>query len=320
MIITCTAISDQCKYHVFGRTLDLEYSLDESVVITPRRYPLDLLHLEVTEPRYAIVGAAHLAGKTPLYYDAVNECGLCAAALSFPLFAEYDTPKVGAQNVASFELIPWVLSRADSTDKARQLLTNINITGESFSDKLPATPLHWIFADAEHSVTVESTRQGIKIQENPVGVLTNSPDFEAQTINLERYAHIINNDRRIPDLHSRGLDGFGIPGDFSSGSRFVRAVYLKRRPAPPKTREEAVTRYLHIMESVSQPVGATCSEDTRPVRTVYTSAIDTERREYFFTTYENRRVRRVKLEAPYTVGSELSVYPMLASEDIEELN
>ena len=320
MIITCTAISDKSVYHIFGRTLDLECSLGESVIITPRRYPLGFLHLDGTDNHYSIIGAAHLADEIPLYYDAVNECGLCAAALSFPRFAEYRKPESGRRSLASFELIPWVLSRAESVNEALCLLAEVNITGESFSEKLPATPLHWIFADAERTITVESTLRGVEIHDNPVGVLTNSPDFEQQLINLERYSHIIGGENKITDLHSRGLEGFGIPGDFSSGSRFVRAVYLKTRTVPQKSREKAVNRFFHIMDSVSQPSGATQAEDCTPVRSVYTSAIDTERLEYYFTTYENRRIRRVKLNTPPPECENLLRFPMHTAEDILRLN
>jgi len=316
----CTAISDKSLCHIFGRTLDLEYSLGEAVVITPRRYPLGFLHSGRSDNHFALIGAAHLVGGLPLYYDAANEHGLCAAALSFPRFAEYRKPESGRRSLASFELIPWVLSQARSADEARRLLADVTVTDESFSDELPATPLHWIFSDAERSIVLESTHRGVKIEDCKAGVLANSPDLEAQLGNLERYARLIGSGDPIPDLHSRGLEDFGIPGDFSSGSRFVRAVYLKARTAPPKSREEAVSRFFHIMDSVSQPSGATRAEDGTPVRTVYTSAIDSERREYFFTTYENRRIRRVRLDTPSADGSELAVFPMHTAEEVGILN
>ena len=316
----CTAISDRTRGHVFGRTLDLEYSLGEEVVITPRRFAFDFLHHPRITDHHAIIGAAHVAYGAPLYYDAANERGLCAAALSFPRFCEYSKPKKDSHNVASFELIPWVLSRAESVEEVRRLLANTTITDESIAENLPTTPLHWIFADKHSSLTVESTREGLKIHDNPWGVLTNSPDFKGQLINLERYAHIIEGGEKISSLHSRGLEGFGIPGDFSSGSRFVRACYVKSRTIPPKAPGEAVSRLFHIFDSISQPLGVTLGKDKAPVKTVYTSAIDTETLEYFFTTYENRRIRCVKLEMAPAGDDTLVRFSMHSTEDILHLS
>ena len=316
----CTAISERGARHIFGRTLDLEYSLGEEVVIIPRRFAFNFLHQQKSADHYAIIGSAHVECGLPLYYDAVNEKGLSAAALSFPKFCEYSKKKSDTHNVASFELIPWVLSRAESVEEVRRLLYNTTVTDESVSENLPATPLHWIFADAQYSLTVESTRCGLKIHDNPRGVLTNAPDFESQLINLERYVHIIEGGEKISSLHSRGLEGFGIPGDYSSGSRFVKACYVKSRTTPPKTPSEAVSRLFHIFEGISQTRGVTLGENGAPVSTVYTSAIDTESLEYFFTTYENRRIRCVKLDAAHAEGDTLVSFDMHSREDILRLN
>ena len=85
----CTAINDNANYHLFGRTLDLEYSLDEQIVITPRRFVFDFLHEKKSYEHYAIIGAAHISDGVPLYYDGMNEKGLCAAALRLPAITVY---------------------------------------------------------------------------------------------------------------------------------------------------------------------------------------------------------------------------------------
>ena len=317
----CTAISDSGARHIFGRTLDLEFSLGERVVITPRRFRFNFLHLPSPAEHYAIIGAAHIADGVPLYYDAANERGLCAAALNFPGFAEYHSVKRWLHNAASFELIPWVLSRAESVEQVRRLLVNSNITDDSFSQELSATPLHWIFADRHSAIAVESTRTGLEIHDNPEGVLTNSPVFSYHTINLEHYTHIMN-EPTLPSrtVHSRGLSAFGLPGDFSSSSRFIKAAYVKSHTEPPMSKTEAVSRFFHLMDTVSQPRGITRSAEDAPVRTVYISAIDTESLEYFFTTYENRRVRCVKLDTATAIGENLRAIPMHSEEDVLQLD
>lgn len=316
----CTAINERCTRHIFGRTLDLECSLGERVVITPRRAPLEFLHLPKKNEHPAIIGAAHLTSSAALYYDAMNEEGLCAAALSFPLECKYLPPTSSAGELASFEVIPYLLSNAASVSEARDLLSGKRITNESFSSDLPPTPLHWIFADKSSAITVEQTEDGLKIHDNPIGVLSNSPNFSAQIANLERYAHIIMGGEEIRGLHSRGLCGFGIPGDFSSGSRFVRAVYNKKTARAEQEKTAALTRFFHLLDTVAQPLGATHTEDGRLVSTVYSSAMDVDSLEYCFTTYDDRRIRRVKLMGARMDGDRPISYPMHAPEDICNLN
>lgn len=53
----------------------------------------------------------------------------------------------------------------------------MNVLNTPFSDKLPLASLHWIISDSTQSITVESVIDGIKIYDNPVGVLTNNPSL-----------------------------------------------------------------------------------------------------------------------------------------------
>ena len=316
----CTAINETNGRHIFGRTLDLECSYGEEVVILPRRFPLRFLHLRGLAEHLAIIGTAHVSGGVPLFYDAANEAGLCAAALNFPTLAKYLPPSSTERSLASFEVIPRMLATAKSLEEVRRLLANARITNESFSRELPPTPLHWIFADKSSAITVEQVECGLKIHDNPYGVLSNSPDFRSQIYNLERYAHILEGAPSVGGLHSRGLADFGIPGDFSSSSRFVRAVYAKSRTLPEQERRSAISRFFHLFDTVTQMHGATRAEDGRPVRTVYTSAIDTASLEYLFTTYESRHIRCVRLLEGTVDGESLARFPMHEGESILPLN
>ena len=105
----CTAITFSKQDFYFGRTLDLERSYGEEVVISPRNFLLPFRQRPSLDHHYAIIGMAHISNGYPLYYDAVNEAGLCMAALNFPGFAQYKVSAEGRDNVASFEFLPWVL-------------------------------------------------------------------------------------------------------------------------------------------------------------------------------------------------------------------
>lgn len=322
----CTAISDTLSRHLFGRTLDLECSYGESAVITPRRFPLKFLRENTLYKHHAIIGIAHVCDGIPLYYDAANEAGLAIAALNFPDCAVYHPLKSDKNNIASFELIPWILGSCESVNEAVELLKNTNILPNSFSEQLPATPLHWLIADRRRAIAVESVSTGLEIYENPFGVLTNAPAFTYHTLNMSNYMRVDAShpeNRIYPQAeispYSRGMGAFGLPGDFSSSSRFVRAVFAKAHTVRGNGSDE-VTRFFHVMDTVSQPLGCALTEDGRPISTVYTSCADTERGVYYFTTYANRRIRTLNLSHADINSATLTVVPIDKAEDTEWLN
>ena len=124
-----------------------------------------------------------------------------------------------------------------------------------------------------------------------------------------------NNISKDTDLlaYSRGMGAIGLPGDFSSASRFVRAVFLKNHTRPAASGGE-ISRMFHIMDALSVSDGAIKLPDGRSVRTVYVSVADTPEKVYYYTTYASRRIRGVRLVA--VDGRELSSVPMDESEDI----
>lgn len=299
----CTAINENKIFHLFGRTLDLEYSYNENVVICPRRFQFQFIHEGKIYEHYAIIGTAHIADGIPLYYDGMNEKGLCVAALRFSELAYYHEKKPEGRNLASFELIPWILCNCESTTEAQKLLKEINVTPESFSEKLPSTPLHWLIGDKERSIVVESVREDFKIYNAPHGVLTNAPDFPTQC--------------RILEKHGDG--GEPILGDLSSTSRFIRAVHAKTYTIPTEERTPAISRFFHLMSTVTQPHGL-FRADEKQLRTVYTSCMDTERLTYYFTTYDCRKIRGVRMKNAHLDLDTITEFPMKRKEWIHFLN
>lgn len=296
----CTAINDISKHHLFGRTLDLEYTLDEQVVITPRRYVFRFIHGEAAFEHYAIIGAAHVSDNIPLYYDGMNEKGLCAAALRLPALTHYHEKMPEKLNLASFELIPWLLCNFDSAKAAKKALEGVNITPESFSNALSTTPLHWIVGDSNEAFVVESVEGGLKIYDDPYGVLTNAPDFPTQIEMLEEHGE--------PRL-----------GDLSSSSRFVRAVNAKTFTLPTEKTTPSISRFFHLMSTVNQPAGL-FRADERQLRTVYTSCMDTKNQIYYFTTYDCRKIRAVRMKNAHLDLDTISAFPMKRKEWIHYLN
>ena len=180
----CTAATYKTKDFYFGRTLDYEFSYGDEIVVMPRNYPLSFRKAEKPKTRYAMIGMAFVAGKDPLFYDGINEKGLGMAGLNFVGNACYNKPKQDLDNVAQFEFIPWILSQCASVCEARELLSRINILDEAYSEHLPVAQLHWIIADKDEAITVESMSDGLKIYDNPVGVMTNNPPIDQEMFAL----------------------------------------------------------------------------------------------------------------------------------------
>ena len=317
----CTAITFSNSDFYFGRTLDLELSYDEEVVITPRKFTLLFKHSSPVSNHHAIIGMAHVEDGYPLYYDAVNEKGLCMAGLNFPGFAQYRAYTDGMDNVASFEFIPWILGRCGSMDDVHELLPRLQLTGTPYNEHLPTTPLHWIIADASECITVEALSDGIHVYNNEVGVLTNNPPFDQQMLQLRNFMHLSPNpphNHFSPKIelnpYSRGMGALGLPGDLSSQSRFVRASFTKLNSLCDES--ESVSQFFHIMGAVHQVQGCNRLEDGKSAITQYTSCCNASRGIYYYTTYGNRRISAIFMHHENLEGDKLSRFPLVGDEDI----
>lgn len=313
----CTAISVNVKNHYFGRNLDYEHTFGEMVTITPRNYCFKFRNGEKFDSHYAIIGMGISENSYPLYFDATNEKGLSMAGLNFPDNAIYNSCIKGKQNIASFEFIPWILSKCESVFDAKKLLENINITDEPFSKKLKPSPLHWIIADKNGAITVEQTKAGLNIYDNPVGVLTNNPTFDIQMFNLSNYMSVTakepeNKFSEKINLtpYSRGMGGMGLPGDLSSASRFVRASFVKLNSVFGKTEKEEINQFFHILYSVYQQKGCARVGDDFEM-TNYTSCCNTDKGIYYYTTYNNFTINSVDMHKEDLQGDKIISYNLL---------
>ena len=318
----CTAITYQSKDFYFGRNLDLVASYNESVVITPRNYPFSFRSTKGLMNHYAIIGMAAVANDYPLYYDATNEYGLCAAGLNFPGNAQYFPVVKNKYNVSSFELIPWILCQCRNIREANDLLEEVNITDIAYSDQYPVTDLHWIFADRDGCLTVEQGQDGLKIYDNPVGVLTNNPPFPYHLRNLVNYENLtpcepttqnMNLSNLKPD--SLGMGGLGLPGDFSSQSRFARAAYIRNCSNVDRSEDQTVGQFFHILDSVSVVDGCV-RMDNKNHKTIYSCCMNADKGIYYYKTYHNNQISAVSLSQTDLKSNQLISYPLIKEQQI----
>lgn len=322
----CTAVTFYPAEHYFGRNLDLECSFNEKVIICPRNYSFQYRCTTGNQAHPALIGIGIIENGYPLYYDAANEHGLSAAGLNFPDNTVYHEQREGFYNIAPFELIPWILCQCKCVADARLLLNNVNLFPERFRGDFPVTPLHWIIADKESAITVESTSSGLMVYDNPIGVLTNSPPFDYQMQNLNNYMNLTSGEAvnrfssAVPlTPYSRGMGAIGLPGDLSSVSRFVRAAFTKLNSRNFQTESDNVSQFFHILSSVAQCDGCVKIGEHYE-RTVYSSCCNLDKLVYYYTTYGNRQINAISLYSENLDSDSLISYPFFTEQHIKWIN
>ena len=289
----CTAIAVQGSHFYFGRNMDLEGHFGECVTVTPRNFDFHFRMVPHVSRHNAMIGMARVVDGYPLYADACNEHGLCMAGLHFPDHARYASESVmGKRNLAPFELIPWVLGQCKNADEAFEALKETSLIDCPFRVDIPNTPLHWFVADRLQSLAVEYTREGMRVFKNPAGVLTNAPPFDFHIANLCRYGNLSSRAEEGEFAKQLGLCAFGmglsahgLPGDYSSPSRFVKAAWLRANlPIDLPEHERRLSQVFSMLSAVAPPMGSVLTPKGEYHYTTYSCAIDAERCEYFYQT------------------------------------
>lgn len=323
----CTAATYRTKDFYFGRTLDYDFSYGDEVVITPRNYPFSFREAGTMDSHFAMIGMAHVADGCPLYYEAANEKGLGMAGLNFVGNAWYGDKCQGKDNVAQFEFIPWILGDCATVKEAREKLERIHLLNTPFSENLPVARLHWLIADKEEAVTVESVREGLRVYDNPVGILTNNPPFDEQMFGLNNYMHLsvgepenLFSKELTLRAYSRGMGALGLPGDLSSASRFVRAAFVKMNSLSGESEAESVSQFFHILGSVDQPRGLCRVGEGKYEITIYTSCCNCDRGIYYYTTYENHQITAVDMHRENLDGTDIIRFSPVLGEQIYRQN
>lgn len=310
----CTAATYKTKDHYFGRNLDLYYHYNEVVTVTPRNYPFSFRQANGMDRHYAMIGMATIVDNYPLYYDATNEYGLSMAGLNFPGIAEYQPSKPDMENITPFEFIPWILGQHKTVTEVRQALKRINLVNISFREDFPLSPLHWMISDRDTSIAVEPMPDGLHVHDNPIGILTNNPPFDYQMYHLADYMNLSKHpaECRFADSvdlkpYSVGMGAMGLPGDLSSASRFVKAAFTKLNSFSGDDEKESITQFFHILGSAAQQRGCVRVHDNKYEFTLYSSCCNTNKGIYYYTTYEDRSIKKVDMQSFDLEGDKLII-------------
>ena len=287
--------------HLLARTMDWPV-LAVSPLFVPRRFRwMTAFDHRVYENRYAMIGGGSLSASRIDVSDGVNEHGLMAQKLTFDNGAHYqDERRADKVQLAAYEFIFWVLGNFRSVQDLIDHLDEVELMSEKNSDTKYGNPeLHFALADRTGRVVVIEPRQTpLEVIDNPLGVVTNSPDFGRQLAQMERYVEFTPEfkDGRVPLNTPRVTTGrlsgkTNPPGYYSPSARFVRAAYLKERSDVPADEVAGLVSEWHLLDSVTVP------QNRRHQKTysVYRAVTVAESRSYYFQSYHRGDITKLQL-------------------------
>lgn len=291
----CTAL----KWHnYFGRTLDDSNEYELELIITPQHYKF--MFDKESDKGYVIMGIGIEHNNYPLYFEAVNQHGLCIAALEFKDYAVYHQYDVSKINVPSYELIPYILRNNKTIKDVKNNLKNVSIWDKSISSLYPNASLHYLVSDDGESIVIEQTDEGLSIYDNKYNVLTNNPKFSYHLENIRNYIYLtpaplvnkLNNTFDKP--FSNGLGAFSLPGDYSSSSRFIKTVYMALNALYSNDNKDVI-QFFNILSSVSPILGVVINDDNKLHYTIYTSCIDYKNLIYYYKRFNDDKIKAIDI-------------------------
>lgn len=316
----CTGLILEAKNgnHLFGRNMDIEFSFNQSIIFLPRNYEgVNSETGRTIKPKYAVLGMGTVFNNYPTFADGFNEKGLAAAGLNFPQYAYYPAEREeGKVNVPQYDFLLWILANFESVDELKETLKNTLLVDERISKNVPNSTLHWIVTDVTgKAIVIEQSKEGLKVFDNHVGVLTNSPTFDWHMTNLNQYvnmsySHVSGlklDDKELVALGA-GTGLVGLPGDFTPASRFVRAAFLRDAMIKNSKDTLGMTEFFHILNNVAMINGSVLTEAGKNDITQYTSCMNLEEKTYSYNTYENNQINVIDMNKEDINGTEMKTY------------
>ena len=253
----------------------------------------------------------------PSYFDCYNEDGLGIAGLNFPHFAKFsDGPIDGKINLASYEIMLWVTQNFTHVSEVKEALKNVNLVNEAINSSFAVAPLHWIISDSDEAIIVEVSKQyGMKVFDDKVGVLTNSPDFNWHLTNLGNYTGLSPHDATAQSWNGQkvapwgvGTGSLGLPGDSIPADRFVKAAYLNVNYPTAKGEKANVAKFFNILKSVAMIKGSVVNDQGNDEYTVYTACYSSGSKTYYCNFEDDFELKTYKLDDKTMNSTSLITY------------
>lgn len=242
----------------------------------------------------------------PFVVEGVNEAGLSAGLFFFPQYGEYApyNPSNNDKTLCDMQFVSWVLSQFSSINQLKDALSQIDLV--TLESKIGA--VHWRITEPGGRMVVLEIVKGVPhFYENKLGVLTNAPGFQWHMTNLNNYVNLVPGsapDNTIaPGItlkalgHGSGM--LGLPGDFTSPSRFVRATFFQTTAPVWDNGFDTIVQAFHILNNFDIPVGSQHLKADipkgMPSATQFTAATDLKAMKLYYRTAWNSNIRCIDL-------------------------
>lgn len=336
----CTGIVIKTENGVFipARTMEFGFDIRSNLIVIPKGTTIDFLSSIADKngynlkTKYGIVGLN--AVEKNIIIDGVNEQGLYLGGFYFAGFASYQklTPENQSRAISSEEMGNYILGSFATVDEVIEGVKNITVVGSFIEDIQGEAPLHYAVTDRSgRSVVIEYTKEGLRIFENTVSVVCNNPTYDWHLTNLKNYVNLAPDNSKGFELNgekytplSLGSGMLGLPGDYTSPSRFVRATAFVNTALPSNNVEEGIFRAFHILNAFDIPKGAIREKTPDEVFTdftVWTSAVDTKNAVYYYKTYKNQAIKKVVLKDMLEkAGGKILIIPSETPREYQDVN
>ncbi len=309
-------ISTQDNAIINGRSMEFAVFLPTAIKVVPKGETVQSVGPNNQKgmswtTKYAYAGIAIF--EQGIVIDGLNEQGLSVGGLWFRDGQYPDISKAPASTIMAYtDVIRWLLGNFATTEEAKNALPKINV----FTFPIPGipggpAPIHLAIHDAAGSSAVMEFIDGkMRIMDNPVGVLTNSPEFTWQLTNLRNYINLtaVNKDEEklgglvvAPSGEGSGL--LGIPGDWTPPSRFVRAVLYKQFAKKAPNVQEGVNAALHILNAFDIPYGTIRTAKSEGDYTQWVVIKDLATKKLYARTYTDPTIVSVDLNRETAKGA-----------------
>ena len=244
--------------------------------------------------------------------DGMNEEGLSVSGLWFEPDTKWPEVKPADHKkaLAHTVLISWLLGNCKDVADIKAKLQGVKVFGLFIPQMKMAAPLHFQADDASGgSVVIEAEDGELRIYDNPIGILTNAPDFPFMLRNLRNYIGMKNEvvDKQtfgttvlLPTGHGSGM--FGLPGDLTPPSRFVRLAVQIHWADQAADGAALLNQAEHLANSVDIVRGMAVDRNAKgdvisSETTQWTAFKDLTNKIWYYRTYDNLQLRKVDLKA-----------------------
>ena len=225
-----------------GRSMEFAVDLKYDAIVVPRNKTYSSPAPQGPEgltwkTRYGYVGVASFGMDYGLS-DGMNEKGLAVGLLWFETDMKWQEVRQGERETALAQAMvgDWILGNFASVEEVKREIRKVKVFQYTDPGTKMSPTVHFIVYDAQGGCIVIEYEDGLcNLYDNPLGLMTNAPRFPWQLTNLRQYVGMTSEKPKPYQMsgltfpatgHGSGM--FGLPGDLTPPSRFVRLAVLTR--------------------------------------------------------------------------------------------